>query len=722
MNSIPFGNWIISSTDFGDVCPVFKKDFETNKKIKKADLCVTALGLYEVYINGSRVGNQVFTPGWTSYQKRLQYQRYDVTELLQDINELVILAGKGWCVGELAWNGNHGIWNDVISVIAVLHIQYTDDTRESIVTDKDWQVAKSPVLYSELYHGETYDSNVTEFDWQPAALYEHDKSSLIEQEGEPIVEQDRLHAVELIQTPKGETVIDFGQNLTGYVEVKLKAPKGARAKIYHAEVLDKDGNFYTENLRTAKQQVTIICNGEEMTYKPHFSFQGFRYIRLEDWPEEVDLQNFTAVVVHSKLKRTGHFECSEPLVNQLYQNIIWGQKGNFLDVPTDCPQRNERLGWTGDAQVFVRAASYNFDVNRFFTKWLHDLKADQFEDGGVPAVIPNVLGKEGANSAAWGDAAVICPWQLYLSYGNQTILEQQFESMKNWIEYIRAQGENEFLWNTGEHYADWLGLDGQAGSCKGATDEGLIATAYFAYSTSLFIKAGTALQRDMSSYERLYQNIVKAFRETYIKDGKMTSQTQTAHVLALYFDLCENRAAIAKDLVELIHQNKDKLTTGFVGTPYLLHVLSDNGYAELAYTLLLQQEFPSWLYSVKMGATTIWEHWDGIRPDGSMWSADMNSFNHYAYGAVADWMYGVMAGIKPGKPGYEHIIIQPITDKRLSYVKASLDVKYGTIVSSWRRENGKTVYSVEIPENCTAEIKLGNQTYEVHGGKHSYRI
>lgn len=724
-SQILIGNWITAPSDYGTVSPLFLRQFSVEKPVKKATLKITSLGMYEAHLNGQRVGDFIFAPGWTSYQKRLQVQEYDVTSLIEEENDLTVMLGKGWYCGHLMDSHRRPPWNDRVAFIAELTVAFTDKTNLTVITDRDWKCAKGPVLDSEIYDGEIYDSNVIPSDWEDAALYSYPKTTLIPQEGESVQEIELVKPVSLIQTPKGETVIDFGQNMTGYVQFSVCGAKGHTVTIHHAEVLDADGNFYTANLRSAKQEIRFICNGSNMTYKPHFSFQGFRYIQLIDWPEEVDLSHFTGIVVHSAMERTGWLETSSPMLNQLYSNIIWGQKGNFLDVPTDCPQRDERCGWTGDAEVFARAATYNFNVNRFFTKWLHDLKAEQTEDGGVPAVIPHVFADHGvSSSSAWGDAAVICPWQLYLAYGNTDILKEQFASMENWITYIRNQGDCETIWNTGHHYGDWLGLDAKPGDYTGATDKGLIATAYFAYSTSLFVKIGKILGKDMSDYADLHRRIVTSFRETYMPNGKLISNTQTAHVLALYFDLCEDKETIAKELVQLIHDNGDKLTTGFVGTPYLLHVLSDHGYADVAYTLLLQEEFPSWLYSVKMGATTIWEHWDGMRPDGSMWSTDMNSFNHYAYGAVADWMYGVMAGIKPDEenPGYRHCYLRPITDKRLRYVTASLKTRYGTIMSGWRRENGKTVYEFVIPSNCTATVIIGDETHEVRAGKHIFKV
>lgn len=722
MNPIYQASWITSSDDYKEICPVFKKTFSLAKPVKKAVLTISSLGVYEAVLNGSRVGDFILAPGFTSYRKRLLFQEYDIKDLLESQNELFVTVSNGWCVGELGWSGHHSIWSDRRSLIAVISIFYQDDTFQIISTDESWMSAKSPILYSEIYHGETYAAGYIPHHWKNAVCYDYSRDMLTPQDGEEIHEIDFLPAAQIIHTPAGETVIDFQQNITGYVEFQITGPKGHQAEIYHAEILDHNGNFYTDNLRSAKQKITYLCGGtENETYKPHMTFQGFRYIKLVNWPEEVKLSHFKAIVVHSDLKRTGNFTCSHPKLNRLFSNIIWGQKGNFLDIPTDCPQRDERLGWTGDAQVFIKTASYNFNVEKFFTKWLRDLKADQLENGGVPFVIPDALQDGGNSSAAWGDAAVICPWQIYLTYGNPKILEEQFDSMKKWVDYIRAQGDCEYLWNTGFHFGDWLGLDAEEGSYKGATDESLIASAYFAYSTSLLIKAGNVLNKDMSSYKLLYQNIKKSFQDTYIKDGKMVCDTQTSYVLALHFNLCkeEDRKSLASHLNKMIKENNTRLKTGFVGTPYLLHALSDNGYAQTAYSLLLQEAFPSWLYSVNMGATTIWEHWDGLKEDGSMWSADMNSFNHYSYGAVADWIYETMLGIRTdeNEPGFRHIIFKPIVDTRLDYAKASIETRYGTVSSQWSINGSKAEYRFIVPEGCHATVIINDEIQEISQGE-----
>ena len=698
---------------------VYLKNFRCAAKAEKAMLEITALGVYEVKINGERVGDFILAPGWTSYLNRLQVQSYDVTNLLKTENSLEVTVGQGWRAIADKRDGSDFLGYRDTALIAELTLVYADGTTESIVTDSSWTARESKLRYTNIYDGDIYDATFKAGSARHCICVDLEKDMLIPQEGEKIVEQERMPALQVIKTPAGETVIDFGQNMTGYVEFRIKGTPGAQATISHGETLDRDGNFYNANYRSARAQIKFTCDGEEHTYKSALTFFGFRYIRLENWPDEIKKENFTAVVVHSDIRRTGYFECSDEAVNRLFKNIIWGQKGNFLDVPTDCPQRDERLGWTGDAQVFVRTASLNFDVERFFKKWLHDLAADQGRDGCVPHVIPNISDDMGGSSA-WSDAAVICPWEIYRTYGDKAVLEEQFDSMKAWIDWMRERSENGRR-SGGSHFGDWLGLDSPEGSYKGATPEDLIATAYYKYSTELFIKAAHALSRDVAEYENIPAEAAKAFRREYMENGRVKNATQTACVLALYFDITDDRAATATQLNELV-KRAGHLETGFVGTPYLLHALSDNGYAETAYDLLLRREYPSWLYPISKGATTVWEHWDGIKPDGTMWSTDMNSFNHYAYGAVADWMYGAAAGINsdPDRPGFEHIIFRPVTDRRLDFVKASIDTRRGTVASEWRRENGRIKYIFTVPEGCCASAVIGGEKHEVGAGTHEF--
>ena len=668
------------------------------------------MGVYEASLNGSRVGDFILAPGWTVYQKRLQVQQYELRIRPGQENELTVLVGKGWYRGRLAgWlPGQNSSAALPAALTAELTLRYPDGHTDTICTDASWQTAESAVRFSELYDGETYDAAFEPSVWTPAVICDGPTDTLIEQQGEPVREQERIAPARIFKTPAGEIVVDFGQNLTGYVEIALDGVKGEAVELSHAEVLDKNGNFYTENYRSAKAKYLYFCKDGAQRYKPKLTFYGFRYIRVDRFPcgaEHAAQENFTAIAVHSDMKRTGYLSCSDPLLNKLFENVIWGQKSNFLDVPTDCPQRDERLGWTGDAQVFIRTACLNFDAERFFTKWLADLAADQREDGAVGHVIPNVLHQSG--SAAWDDAATICPWAVYLAYGDPNILRAQFASMKKWVDYITAHTTTRDLWTGGEHYGDWLGLDAPSGSYKGSSREDLIASAFYAHSTALVIKAGRVLGQDISAYEALYERIVRAFRQAY-----PVYQTQTECTLAVYFALAEDTQKTADQLAQMIRSCGTKLQTGFVGTPYLLHALSAHGYTELAYDLLLRREYPSWLYPVTKGATTIWEHWDGQMENGDFWSSDMNSFNHYAYGAVADWVYTVAAGIQTveEKPGYAAVRIAPQPDKRLDWLEASVETRHGLVRSRWEKQRDMWRYEIETPVEAEVVID-GRKTF-----------
>ena len=719
MNFLSIAYWIRPQKDYGNVCPIFQKNFSCLSNIKKASLYITAMGVYEATLNGERVGDFIMAPGWTQYDKRHLYQIYDITSLLKEENSLNVTVGKGWYRGEtVTWRSNNN-YGGLSAIIAAIEIEYADGKTDVIISDKSWVSTESAIRMSEIYDGEIYDADYTPENWEEVVTLQANKANLILQDGCIVKEQETLLPIDMFRTPKGELVIDFGQNMTGYVAFEIEAKAGERLVYSHAEVLDSDGNFYTENLRTAKQKIEYICKDGKQSYKPHHTFMGFRYIRLDQAPDNIQKENFRAIVVHSDMKRTGHFKCSNEKVNKLYSNIIWGQKGNFLDVPTDCPQRDERLGWTGDAQAFIETASYNFDVQKFFKKWLRDLAAGQDHKGGVPVVVPAIIDTHTfLPGAAWGDAAVICPWQIYLTYNDKSVLEEQLDSMTAWIEYMRSRGPEEFLWLEDAQFGDWLGLDAEDGSFKGASDQDLIASAYFAHSTGIVVKALKVLGKDASYYEKLHENIVDAFHNKY--DSALNTQTECA--VALYFDLASDKEKTAAKLAELVKKNGNRLTTGFVGTPYLLHALSQNGYAELAYTLLLQEEYPSWLFSVNMGATTVWEHWDSIKADGTMWSTDMNSFNHYAYGSVAAWMYKAVAGIQidENTPGFENVILCPVTDSRLTFAEASLETAYGTVSSKWEIKDGKTIYEFVVPN--TATLILNGETKKLKKGTHTFEI
>jgi len=726
--------WIMSSlpedTTF-QVSPLFRKEFNSTKKVVSATAYITAQGLYEAHINGKRVGDSYLTPGWTSYNKRLQYQQYDVTPLLKSgANTIGIALGNGWYRGFIGFpQGQHDFYGKTIAALFQLNIKYSDGTTETVISDESWKCSTGSITSSEIYHGESIDNRIEPVKWSDVKIKENNDVNLIATYNEPVKKHETFKVVKVITTPKGENVLDFGQNLVGFVQVKATGKPGDKISIYHAEVLDKDGNFYTENLRPAKQknEYTLKGGGEE-TFEPHFTFQGFRYVKVEGYPGAIKPENFTAIALYSDMKLTGNFSSSNQLINQLQHNIQWGQRGNFLDVPTDCPQRDERLGWTGDAQAFARTASFNFGVNDFFSKWLKDVALDQV-NGSVPFVVPNVMGEGAAGSAGWADAATIIPWTMYTAYGDQRILEDQYESMKQWVGFIESRSTNN-LWNKGFHFGDWLfyrPFDDNDGR-SAVTDKYLIAQCFYANSVDILLKTATVLKKsdDVAKYSALLKSVKDAFMKEYVTpNGRLVSGTQTAYVLALNFDMLPEtlRESTAKLLVENIKSYDNHLTTGFLGTPYLCHVLSRFGYSDVAYTLLLQESYPSWLYPVKMGATTIWERWDGIRPDGSFQTPGMNSFNHYAYGAIGDWMYRVVAGIdtKADAPGYKQITIKPTIDERLKSASAEYETYYGKIKSSWKVENGKVQLDVEIPANTKATIYVpGGQPVETGSGVYSF--
>ena len=717
--------------------PLLRKPFKLTKKVASATTYITSHGFYEAWLNGQRIGDAYLTPGWTAYKKRLQYQVYDVTALLKPgDNALGVMLGNGWYRGILGWSDNINIYGKDIALLCQVDIVYTDGTHESIITDATWRSSTGAVTYAEIYHGETYDARMEksgwnspgydDSQWQGVKVTQHAMDVLLATWNEPVRKKETFIPVKIFITPAGEQVIDFGQNLVGWVRMQVAGRAGDKVVLSHAEVLDKAGNFYTENLRAARAQDTyILKGGGTEVYEPRFTWHGFRYLKIEGYPGEIKPENFTAVALYSDMKPTGIFTSSNALINQLQQNIQWGQKGNFLDVPTDCPQRDERLGWTGDAQAFSRTAAFNMNVNNFFAKWMQDVEADQIE-GRVPFVVPNVLGAGAANSTGWADVATIVPWNMYLVYGDKELLERQYASMKAFVESIRKVTKND-LWNSGFHFGDWLFYrpdddnDGRAA----VTDKYLIAQCFYAHSTQLLIKAANVLDKkdDAAFYTLLLQKIKEAFLKEYMTpNGRLVSGTQTAYVLALNFDMLpeELRAQAAERLAQNV-KSYGHLTTGFLGTPYLCHVLTRFGHTDLAFELLLRKQYPSWLYPVTMGATTIWERWDGQKPDSSFQTPSMNSFNHYAYGAIGDWMYRAVAGLDTYEDGvaYRHSMIRPHIGGGFTSVSASLDTYYGKLSSSWKVEGDKLTLDVEVPVNTTATVFVPSDELSkvMEGGK-----
>jgi alpha-L-rhamnosidase len=704
---------------------LFRKRFLISRKIVSATAFITAHGMYEAWVNGKRIGNAFLTPGWTSYNKRLQYQAYDITELISNGENVIGMnIGSGWYRTPLAWNDNKNLYGKKIGLLLQVNVTYSDGSQETVVSDNSWKTSdRGPIRFSEIYNGETLDAsqempgwNKAGFDdqsWQSVTEKEFAKENLIATYNEPVLQHESFHPVRIFKSPKGEQIIDFGQNLVGWAQFRVQGKAGDVIIVEHAEVLDKNGNFYTDNLRAAKATDTYILNGTgEEVFEPHFTFHGFRYLRVKGFPGEMKPENITAFTLYSGMQPSGEFKCSNPMLNQLQHNIQWGQRGNFLDVPTDCPQRDERLGWTGDAQAFSRTASFNMDVHNFFSKWMKDVAVDQSEDGRVPFVVPNVLGPMAGGSAGWADVSTIIPWNMWLAYGDRKILEDQYESMKSWVGFMKNHS-TDYLWNTGFHFGDWLfyrPADDNDGR-SAVTDKYLIAQCFFAHSVQLLINAAKVLnnQNDEQVYSSLLHQVKDAFLKEYMtRSGRLVSGTQTAYVLALQFDMLPDslRAHAAKRLVDNIHDYDNHLTTGFLGTPYICGVLTRFGYDTVAYKLLLQETYPSWLYPVKMGATTIWERWDGQKPDSSFQTPGMNSFNHYAYGAIGDFMYRDVAGLDTYEEGtgYKKIRIRPHIGGNLEFAGAVLETGYGKLSVNWKTNGKNLLMDVEIPPNTTAAI------------------
>lgn len=702
----------------------YRNEFSCSKKIQSARVYVSSLGVYQLFLNGKKVGDQLFTPGFTSYEKRLQYQTYDVTSMLQENNAIGAMVGDGWYRGYLGWKGGRSFYGDQLALLVQLKVTYSDGTSETISTDKNWKVSYGAILESDIYNGEKYDArkenegwaNVgfDESNWADISILNHPKEILVASNGLPIRAIEEINAIEIITTPKGEVVLDLGQNMVGYVRMKVEGKSGDKVILQFAEVLDKDGNFYTTNLRAAEAtDIYTLKGGGEEVYEPYFTFHGFRFVKLEGYPGELTKDKITGIVIHSDMKPTGNFSCSDPLINQLQSNIQWGQRDNFLDIPTDCPQRDERVGWTGDAQVFSMTAAFNFGVAPFYTKWLKDLALDQLPDGEVPNVVPDILQNRQSGATGWADAAVVVPWTVYRAYGDKRILEQQYSSMKAWVNYMKKHAGDDYLWNQKRHqWGDWLSYHSDSPAYPGAyTETDLIATAYFSYSTSILAQVARILGKteDAKEFEALVGKIKKAFVKEYITaNGRLVSHTQTAYAMALSFDLIpEDLRQNAADYFAADVKKFGHLTTGFLGTPLLCSTLSSIDRDDLAFMLLNRKEFPGWLYPVTQGATTIWERWDTQKPDGTIIDG-MNSFNHYAYGAIGEWLYNHVAGLSIDvvNPGYKHILFHPHPGGGLTNAKAEIESMYGLVKSAWEINDEKFIYEIAIPANASGTVTL----------------
>jgi alpha-L-rhamnosidase len=727
------GQWIGAPFSGGprttSPAPYLRKEFRITKQVVSARLYATALGLYEYYLNGMRVGDALLTPGWTDYNKRIQYQVYDVTDLIQSgTNACGAILGDGWSVGHISWVGRQR-YTDRPRLLAQIILTYSDGSKEIIATDNSWKVTQGPILESDMLMGESYDARrelagwcnpgYNDLLWWTAEVFADNDAALVASNGPAVIRQETLRPVNIREIPdfvNQRWIFDLGQNMVGWIRLRVRGEKGTTVSIRYAEVLNPDGTLYTANLRTARNtDYYTLKGGEEEVWEPHFLFHGFRYVELLGFPGIPTEETVTGIVIHSDLPPTGTFECSDPLINQLQHNIVWGQKGNFVDVPTDCPQRDERLGWTGDAQVFIRTAAFNMNVAGFFTKWTRDLEDAQYPDGAYPAVAPNPSAWSiGDGGPAWADAGVICPWTIYQCYGDTHLLEARYASMQRFIEFLSQTSQDGlrcYAEYAGWHgFGDWLALDGSDGR-EGGTSKELIGTAFFAYSSHLLARIAHILGKDEDA-ER-FGNLSNQVREAFVKrfvlpDGTLKVGTQTSYVLALHFDLLPRdfRSIAVAELARNIGQRDNHLSTGFVGTPYINWVLSDVGHLDTAYALLKQTTWPSWLYSVTQGATTIWERWDGWTHDKSFQDPGMNSFNHYAYGAVGAWMYAVIGGIglDSDQPGYKHIIMHPQPGGGLTYATSELHSMYGVIRSAWTLENNNFNWPITVPANTTATV------------------
>ena len=700
--------------------PWFRKTFTLGKPVKKALVYVTARGIFRLHVNGRQIGKDVFAPEWTDYNARIQYRTYDVTENLnQGKNSVGAVVGDGWYSGYLGWRkfrGNYGLQN---SLFLQLEVEYEDGTSEVVATDKTWRCSDGPIISSDLLMGEHYDArkempgwDTPEFDdrdWKSVTVVAKPQTKLVAQPSETVQVKQYIEPVEMTEPKKGVYVFDLGQNIAGWVKLKVRGKAGTKVTLRHAERLNPDGTIYTTNLRDAKAMDSYILNGTgEEIFEPRFTFHGFQYVEVTGFPEIPDKDAITGCAIYSAAPPAGSFECSNPMVNQLYKNLTWSQRGNYLSVPTDCPQRDERLGWMGDAQIFIRTGTFNMDIAAFFAKWMKDVADAQSDEGAFPDFAPRLSDKvlmRFESAPAWGDAGIIVPWTVYRVYGDTRIITEHWESMDKWMDFLQEANPDLLRRKkTGNNYGDWL-------SIKADTPKDLLATAYWAYDAQLMSEMAEAIGNSSEAfyYGKLFQNIREAFQREYVlPDGRIKGETQTGYLLALAMDLVPEdlRSRSAEHFVENIKQRDWHLSTGFVGAGYLLPVLTQMGYPDVAYRLLLNETFPSWGYSIRQGATTIWERWDGWTEEKGFQDPGMNSFNHYAFGSVGEWLFRFIAGIDldPEVPGYKRVVIRPHPGGGMEYAHAEYDSIQGRIASGWKLENDQLTMNVTIPANTSAIV------------------
>lgn len=717
-----------------------RRQFALEKKVAKARLYVTARGIFQLKLNGLRVGNDHFANGMTAYDKRLDTLTYDVGAKLRDsANTIEATLGNGWYSGRFPFSTNvKGPFGKDPELLLQLEITYGDGSRSVISSDKSWQgTFKGPIISSSIYDGETYDARKEIKDWKPVQANPALGSARLTPKPFATVKETRQLTVQKITQPRpGTHVFDLGQNMVGWAKLKIPVKKDKRVTIRFAEMLNKDGTLYTENYRTAKStDVYTAAQNATVEWEPQFTFHGFRYVELTGIAEGESPQPawVTGIVLHSDLPQTGTFESSDAKLNQLQSNIVWGWRGNSLDIPTDCPQRDERTGWTGDAQVFCPTSMFNTDAHAFWRSWLSSMRDDQDADGLIPDIIPNMNQTMRNRSPGWVDAATMVPWEVYVRTGDERVLAENFSMMERMVGWYRNKVAEDGIVNINDATGDWLQPFPASNSDKGDTPFPLLGTAFYARSTQILADTARVLKREQEAkrYAAEAAAIRKVFFEYYFDaETKLQNapETQTAYVLAIAFDLvpADKKKAAAAHLVQLVKEAGGNLRTGFLGTPYVVKVLDETGHEDIAYDMLFRDTYPSWFYSIDQGATTLWERWNSFSHEKGFGNADMNSFNHYAYGAIGQWMYERVAGLSPDpqNPGYKHFFVRPLIGNQLSSARAELETPYGKAVSGWKKEGGKTKLSVTVPPNTTATVVFpdGKRTDKVAAGTHSFDL
>ncbi|WP_374313383.1 family 78 glycoside hydrolase catalytic domain [Microbacterium sp.] len=732
---------LIGPADSSIASPLVRGSFRAaGSSVARARVYATGHGLFQLELNGRRVGDDELAPGWTAYESRLRYLTYDVTDLVHSGDNVIgAWLGDGWWRGHLGWGGKKALYGDDLGVLVQLEIEYSDGSRQTVATGPGWVSSAGPIVSADLYDGEHFDAR--RFDpawstpgcdaseWAPVVTRELGDVELVAPDGPPVRVVETRAVEEVITSPSGKTILDFGQNLVGRLRLTVRGDAGTVVTLRHAEVLER-GELAMEPLRGAKATDTYVLAGDGVeAWAPRFTFHGFRYAEVTGWPGELDPADVTAEVLHSDMERTGWFTTDDPLVDRLHENVVWGMKGNFVDVPTDCPQRDERLGWTGDLQVFAPTATYLYNAAGFLTSWLKDLAGEQRAYGGTPMVVPAVVTGYSGPTAGWADAATVVPWAIYQAYGDLGVLETQFDSMVSWVDEVTAAAGEDRIWSAGFQFGDWLDPTAPANRPEQAqTYPEIVATAYFARSARIVADAAALLGREAESarYEQLADEVRAAFHGEYVsRSGRLLSDSATAYALALVFDLiddAEARQRAADRLAEIVAGNGYKISTGFIGTPIITDALSANGHADVAYRLLLQTDAPSWLYTVEHGATTIWERWDSLLPDGTVNPSGMTSFNHYAFGAVADWMHRVVAGLAAAAPGYRRLRIAPQPPRRgLTSAMATLSTPYGSASAGWEIADGQIRVTATVPVGVSADVTLpSGSSFTVGAGAHEW--